>query len=282
MSRDGGSPMEIIGGEIRHYREQAGLSLDAVSGIVYLSAGMVQKIERGVRAPTADFIRRMEESELFDTRGALQRLYDRLRRYLRSGTVPAWYLPFTERLEAARRVYSCSALILDGLLQTEGYTRAVLATRTGITPEELDAEVAERIARQQAITGGTTRSWFLLDEMILHREIGSRAVMAELCSHLIELAALPGVVIQLVPAGSGAHEGLRGPFVLLDMPDGSVTAYEDAASAGHMVDDADAVSDLRDIWEALLTTTLTASESIRRIRQLEEEWQHERVAEVKL
>jgi hypothetical protein len=56
---------------------------------------------------------------------------------------------------------------------------------------------------------------FIIDESVLLRAIGGRAVMRAQLEHLEKVAARSHVAIRVVPLALGEHVGLRGPFVLL-------------------------------------------------------------------
>ena len=54
--------------------------------------------------------------------------------------------------------------------------------------------------------------WVILDQWVLRRPVGGRHVMLEQVNRLIEAARLPHIVIEVIPAGVGAHEGVTGAF----------------------------------------------------------------------
>ncbi len=66
-------------------------------------------------------------------------------------------------------------LVVPGLLQAEDYARAILSARPDGYLDDLDEQVAARLARQ-AILGrtGAPQLWCTLDEGVLHRAIGGR------------------------------------------------------------------------------------------------------------
>ena len=70
---------------------------------------------------------------------------------------------------------------------------------------------------------------FLLDEAVIHRVAGSRAVTSRQLKHLVELADLPNVTIQVVHFAAGFHTGMKGPFKIIefdDTPDENVVLLE--------------------------------------------------------
>ncbi|MGJ3560555.1 DUF5753 domain-containing protein [Streptomyces sp. INA 01156] len=112
-------------------------------------------------------------------------------------------------------------LLVPGLLQTEDYARAVIAQmRPDLTPDQVDALVKVRMERQDSRLSGERPADLraVLDEAVLHRVVGSPAVMREQFDHLVQAGEQPNVTIQLLPFSLGAHPGLYGPFVILTFP----------------------------------------------------------------
>lgn len=52
----------------------------------------------------------------------------------------------------------------------------------------------------------------VIGENVLRTMIGSAEIMAEQLAHVAEVACRPHVVVQILPAGTGAHAGLSGAF----------------------------------------------------------------------
>ena len=68
------------------------------------------------------------------------------------------------------------------------------------------------------------RLWAVLDEAVLRRPIGGRAVLREQIESLIEAVEQPNVRLQVIPFESGGHAAAGGAFSILrfphqDMPD---------------------------------------------------------------
>jgi transcriptional regulator with XRE-family HTH domain len=267
--------MQVWGAMMRHYRERAGLSCDQLAGIVYLSAPMLHKVEAGARAPSRDLVRRCEQSERLSPGGVLGKLYDEMRPFLKFGVHPAWLLEWADKEKAARLLLSVSLLVLDGLLQTEGYARAILATRDGITPEEVDEQVTALLARQEVLTRAKpVRLRAIVDEGVLRRQAGSRQVMREACEHLAEMAARPNITLQVIPLAAGAHEGLRGSsFILAELDGAPAQACQDTAAGGQVIEEPEQVAGLRQLWDTLQAVTLPAEDSLRMIEKIGQEWQ---------
>jgi hypothetical protein len=106
--------------------------------------------------------------------------------------------------------------------------RAVLSVEP-YTARQLDELVAARLERQTVI--GRAYLTAVMDQHVLHRLIGSAAVMAEQCAHLAGLAERPDIALHVVP--DGTNVGLWGAFDIATR-DSAVTvrlsALEDIAS----------------------------------------------------
>jgi hypothetical protein len=96
---------------------------------------------------------------------------------------------------------------LSGLLQTEGYARAILTVEPGVTDDEVSARLAARLERQAILTrDDPPTAWFMVDEAALRRRVGSPEAMAAQLAHLAGVARLPNITIQVVPStGESPH-----------------------------------------------------------------------------
>lgn len=114
-----------------------------------------------------------------------------------------------------------NALIVPGLLQTEAYARAIIeAGPDELDAAEIDRQLEIRAKRQSILTGpDPLRLWVVLDEAALRRPVGGPDVMREQLAHLLELAKLARVTVQVTPFEAGAHPGVTGPFTIMLFPD---------------------------------------------------------------
>ncbi|GAA5047342.1 helix-turn-helix domain-containing protein [Nocardia callitridis] len=124
--------------------------------------------------------------------------------------------------EAAQRLISYENELIPGLLQTEGYTRALLsAARQELSAHEIDRRVEFRKTRQTMLTRDEAplRLDVVIGEEALARRIGSHEVHVEQLDHLLALSEVSTVRIRVVPTASGYHDGLHADrFVMLEFP----------------------------------------------------------------
>ena len=151
---------------------------------------------------------------------------ERLMTLARQGKQRGWWqeyaLPYGTYvgLEAdAASISEYDSDLVAGLLQVEGYARAVVQAVTDPPLDDATVEqrVEARIKRQVLLTQDGGPSFHcILDEGALRRPVGGHAVMRAQLARIIELAGLPRVTFQLIPLDVGAHPGLDRTFVILE------------------------------------------------------------------
>ncbi|HEV2244204.1 MAG TPA: helix-turn-helix transcriptional regulator [Streptosporangiaceae bacterium] len=124
--------------------------------------------------------------------------------------------------EAAASFSWYESELVPGLLQTEGYARAVIAAdKPGVEEEEIDRRVHVRIARQALLTRVTAAPELriVLNEAIVRRPVGGAMVMAAQLRRLLDASNLPNVALRIMPFSAGLHLGvMSGPFEILRFP----------------------------------------------------------------
>ncbi|MGY6019247.1 helix-turn-helix domain-containing protein [Streptomyces spinosirectus] len=132
------------------------------------------------------------------------------------GVLPPTYRDFISLESQASAMSTLETSVVPGLLQTPDYARAVTRAAVGGPDDErLDALVEVRLARQDVLRSNPPLSLSaVLDEAVLHREVGGPDVMARQLRRLLDTAHLPQVRLQVLPFAAGAHVGVTGPFVI--------------------------------------------------------------------
>jgi|SRR5450755_640638 transcriptional regulator with XRE-family HTH domain len=191
------SALALFADELRAARERAGLSRDDLGERMNYSGSLVGMVETLKRVPQADFAARCDD--VLDYPGTFARLQKRLRAL----PFPASFRPFAAYEEIATALRSFEHTLVPGLLQTPEYARAVLAVRPNTSPDELDDMVAARLARQAILDQDSPPAlWAVIDEAVLHREIGGAKVMADQLLHLVDMSDRPNVTLQVIPYSS--------------------------------------------------------------------------------
>jgi DNA-binding XRE family transcriptional regulator len=173
----------------------------------------------------------------------------RLRRRAESTHDPDWLRQSTEYEANSAVIRQYDGLLVPGLLQTEAYARAGFAS-AGIA--DGDEFWNERLSRQAILQGDDPpQLYVLLDQAVISRHSGGRAVMREQLAHLLQLSELPHVVLRIIPWEAGSHMGQDGAFKMMTSVKGADVVYVEAAHEGRLITDPTKVRSFGLRWERI-------------------------------
>ncbi|MFD0856864.1 Scr1 family TA system antitoxin-like transcriptional regulator [Actinomadura adrarensis] len=253
-----GAALAYWGDELRYHREEAGLTQTELARRVFVSPSLIAMIETGRRAPKPQFIKATDTA--LDTGGALGRLWKRI---IQSSYLE-WFRPFVDVESDAETILEFSAQAVPGLLQTEQYARAQIRYgRPRDSDEQIERHVAARMSRQEILNPEKPPFlWVILDEAALRRPVGGPTVMREQFDWLVQKAASPDIILQVLPFLSGAHAGLSGPMILFSLPDDTRLAYAEGFGGGQLIGRPEEVEECRLCLDLLRADALPPEESV--------------------
>lgn len=258
---------DMFAEELKAARAQKGWSVAEVADRIGFSPSTIKNIESGQRAPTPDQAERLDRA--FESPGT----FARTERRMRGVPFSVGFRPFTPHEQGARTIKTAHQLLLPGLYQTSDYALTVLKTR----PETADDIVKERLAarlERQAILYRSDppppRMISLITEQALYANIGGPAVMAAQTEHLLELAQMPRITIQILP--DQAHAGLDGAFLIAETAHHIDTVFLETAMGGQVIESPDAAEEMAVLFDALRAEALTASASLEVIKEAAQRW----------
>ncbi|MEV0090108.1 helix-turn-helix transcriptional regulator [Streptomyces sp. NPDC050738] len=251
------------GTELRRLREEAGLSQEQLGGCVFCTGSLVGQVETARRVPTRDFSERVDAA--LGTEGQLARLAGLV---LRS-QLPSWFQQYAEMEAKAAYISTFQAQLVDGLLQTEAYARAVLGV---LTEDNIDARVEARMERQRILLReDPPLMWVVLSEAVLHQQIGGREVMRDQLAHLLSFQESRWVNVQVLPYAAGQHPGLMGSFNALRFEGDPDLIYTEDFVQGHMTAHPEKVKESQLRYAHLQAAALSLVESAALIARVMEE-----------
>ncbi|WP_433340755.1 helix-turn-helix domain-containing protein [Streptomyces sp. CA-253872] len=225
------------GDQVRLWRDGARVSRDALATEAGYSVDYVKSMEYGRRKPTTHLLQVADQ--MCGAHGKLLAATQ----FLAPEKYPARSAQYMAAEAEAVAVFWYEVLLIPGLLQHESYVRALMAENCPpLEDTEIESRVRARLDRQEAMKSRRATIYtFVIHEGALRSGIGGPDVMRRQLEHLLVLADLPHVSIQVVPHGRGNGIVLGGPFVLLDNPDHTRYAYIEGQSTSVLHSDADAV-----------------------------------------
>ncbi|WP_431970240.1 helix-turn-helix domain-containing protein [Nocardia sp. bgisy134] len=210
-----------LGGQLRKLRESCSITREAAGDAIRGSHAKISRLELGRTGFKERDIRDL--LTLYGVTDPVER--ERFLALARQANEPGWWHRYSDLLpswfgtylgleQAANKIRTYEAHLVPGLLQTPEYARAVLSLGND------DADTERRVAvrqRRQEILHRTDPPivWAVIDEAALHRPVGGPQVHREQMQHLIALAGLPNVTLQVLPYSAGEHAAAGSSFSIL-------------------------------------------------------------------
>ncbi|RZS43407.1 transcriptional regulator with XRE-family HTH domain [Herbihabitans rhizosphaerae] len=211
-----------LGKKLREMREAAGKTLEEAGAYLDMSRSALQRWESGETRPNINVVRSM--MDLYDCRP--EGLLDEVRAVREK----AWYEDFgieglggsyIDAETESDAVHELTLQFVPGLLQTEGYMRALFAAGfPPMTQGEIDKQTKVRLIRQERLLSvqRPLELIAIVAELALHLPVGGPDVMGAQLRRIVEMTKLPTVTVQVIPRARGAHGGMRADFTLLHFP----------------------------------------------------------------
>ncbi len=269
----------ILGTQLRRLREAAGVTPDRAGYEIRASRSKISRMEHG-RVGFKD----RDVADLLTLYGITdEQMRARMLASARHANAPGWWSKYGDLLPdwfeeylglegAASVIRTFELQFVHGLFQTEPYARAVTLLGHKTAPaDEIDRRVSLRLKRQEIFTSPELpQVWSVMDEAVLRRAVGGRAVMRAQLERLAEVASLPQVTIQVVPFGGGGHAAAGGSFTILrfaepELPD---VVYIEQLTSALYLDGREDVDHYREVMNELSTQALTPDRTARFLAEI--------------
>jgi transcriptional regulator with XRE-family HTH domain len=257
-----------LGALLRKLRTEKGLTVEQAADRLLFSMSKLSRMETGHGVATPRDVRDL--CDLYGVTDEAER--DHMMQLAAEGKRQAWWQSYELNyatyvgLEAeAIAIGDFQSSVVPGLLQIADYARAGHeAAMPRLSPNRIDMQIKAKLTRQSLLTRASPPLFTaILDEAVLHRVAGGPQVMVAQLAHLIEVARLPNVTIQVIPFTFGSHPGLESNFNILDMtpPTPSVVFVEGLVGSVYLERPED-LKRYREVFERLQTMALSPKDSI--------------------
>jgi len=245
------NPVSHFGRQLKKERLAHGWSLPELSRRTGIDAGHLSRIENGKRPPT-EAIALACDRAFPERKSWFSEFYEESRSW-----APPGFRSWAEYEDRAVSLRVWSPGVIDGLLQTEEYARALLSTAPGVSDEIVGVRLASRMSRQRRILqrADPPRACWVIDHTALYRCVGSPEIMAGQMRHLAATAAVPAVTVQVLPAA--AHPATQSGFMVADS-----AAYAEHVAGGYVFTDQETVTSLECLFDMLRGECYRVSESL--------------------
>ena len=260
---------QFVGRELRIARDAKGISRANLAVRFPVSESTIKWWETGRTVPRADYIPQLVE--WLDLSETVVRAIEDL---ANNEVAPEWLGKWARLERKSSSLLTFVPLVIDGLLQTPEYAGAVL--RLGKEAAvDLDAQVDERMKRQDVLHRDDPPPPLyhaIMDEAAIRRPVGGKKTMSDQLLHVVDLARLEMVIIQILPFEVGEHAGLAGASFMLASFNGTEVAYVDNALRGDVIELPEDVASIRRLWQKLSAKACREDESLEMIKEAAERW----------
>ncbi|MFJ9029297.1 helix-turn-helix domain-containing protein [Streptomyces sp. NPDC102274] len=211
--------------ELKKLRDENALTCNQVGKALDWSGSKVNRLETGQG--------RVQPSDV----DALCRFYgtsDELRELLKSlakqskikgwwhahgDAVPAWFSVYVGLEQAAANLRTFQTEIIPGLLQTAEYATELTRVAPDQAPGDIQRLVDVRMRRQELLSSvSPPEFWAVVHQSALMHVVGNRKVMVGQLKHVLDMAKLRNVTVQVLPHDAGAYP-ITGAFTMLSFPE---------------------------------------------------------------
>ncbi|MFI9832898.1 helix-turn-helix domain-containing protein [Streptomyces sp. NPDC051913] len=224
---------ERVAQRLRDLRADAGITGSELAERCGWTHPKTSRLENARTPPTPDDIGRWcaacgagEQAEdiIAQSRDAAS-LYSEWRRKARSG-LKRLQESYVELYQSTELFRMYSPTLVPGLLQTEGYARALLSVNARMLgiPDDSEEAAAARVERSKVIHEPGHRFVMLVEEGVLRYQLGDSDAMAAQLGYLLTAGALPSVSLGIIP--SATRERVLWPQELFHVYDDTLVSVE--------------------------------------------------------
>lgn len=265
---------------LRRQREETGRTQGDIAKSLDWSLSKLQRIEAGENSiSTTDLQALLGQLKVTDP--------DRISSLVAEARVARgrsrWDEPrYRENLTAATKMlldFEAAATVIrtfqmvtfPGVLQTPQFAEAVLQAWAGdLTDLEREVRLEVRVERRTHVLDriDPPRYMFLLDEAMLHRDIGGPQVFTDQLRHVLSEATIGRIELRVAPFSVPARTNVHFPFTVLTMADDEdCILYRENYESDEIIQVPERVQRNLDIFAQLWEQSLPEDESLHRIEE---------------
>ncbi|MGW1283229.1 helix-turn-helix domain-containing protein [Streptomyces sp. NPDC002586] len=223
--------VQAVGRLLRVCRKAAGLTVSELAEAMGYGEDMIRKIERGARIPRPEFLDRADQ--LLRAQGHLRAFMEDMRK----ARYPKKIRELAELEGRAVEMLLYGSHNIHGLLQTPEYARTLFEMRQpALSADAVEQATAARMARKAVFERDPAPTLsFVQEQVTLERPYGGKMVLRRQLEHLLEVAQLRNITLQVMPTARDEHAGAQGLIQVLKFADGTAIGRSSGAFNGRPV-----------------------------------------------
>ncbi|GHE12399.1 helix-turn-helix domain-containing protein [Streptomyces alanosinicus] len=225
--------VQAVGRLLRVCREAAGLTVSELAEAMGYGEDMIRKIERGARIPRPEFLDKADR--LLKAQGHLRAFMEDMKK----ARYPKKIRELADLEGRAVEMLLYGSHNIHGLLQTPEYARTLFGTRQpALSEDAVEQATAARMARKAVFEREPAPTLsFVQEQVTLERPYGGKMVLRRQLEHLLEVAQLRNVTLQVMPTDREENAGAAGLIQVLKFADGTAIGRSSGVLNGRPISD---------------------------------------------
>lgn len=256
--------LRCFGRQMKLLREVAGLTQAQLGERVGYGEAQIAAVEQGRRIPKPELVDAVDR--VVEARGVLVAMKEEVAR----ARYPSFFRRFVSLEAEAAELHAYDIHLINGLLQSEDYMRAVFTMwRPLLDHEVVEQRVAARLERRKLfLRRPAPLLSFVIEEQVLRRPVGGDSVLRGQLEQLLLYGHERNIEIQVMPMRRDEHAGLGGAFTLIHLEDERRMGYMEVQEASILYTAPKKVSPLEATYGVLRAQALTPRDSLAFIEKL--------------
>ncbi|MEU6348115.1 helix-turn-helix transcriptional regulator [Streptomyces sp. NPDC047072] len=215
--------VQAVGRLLKVCRESTGMRAADFGELMGYGEDIIRKMERGQRIPRPEFLDRADQ--VLKAQGHLKAFMEDMWK----ARYPKKVRELAQLEERAVEVLTYNNHNLHGLLQTPDHARALFEmVLPAYSEDEVERGIAARMSRKAIFDREPSPMLLFIQEQVtLERPYGGKDVQRRQLQHLLEVAQLRNVSLQVMPTGLEEHGGVHGLIQMLKFEDGTAIGRSD-------------------------------------------------------
>ncbi|MCJ1678405.1 helix-turn-helix transcriptional regulator [Streptomyces sp. APSN-46.1] len=263
-----GGATRLVAHLVRAFRERERLTQKELGAMLGYSAAAISAVETCAQPASDEMLIKLEA-----VIGGGMGLFEVARELVQKDKFPPHFQDFFDLEQQALILYLFESRVINGLFQTEDYARALFAGGFPVLSEQRIEELVEGRMARRALFDRDPMALieFIVDESVLIRDIGSKAIMRDQLAHLAQLARRRNVTVQVLRLDcglAGEHAGTGGGLTLVETPHHQRLVYMEQQDESMLISDPAKVNLYSQRYAKIRAQALGPRESLDFIEQL--------------
>jgi DNA-binding XRE family transcriptional regulator len=258
-----------FGKQMRKHRDALDLLQVDIAKVLGVVGSCYSSWETGARKVDEKYVNKLDEA--LKAGGRIAEEWEKASRQVKT---PFRFAELPELEGAATQIRDFQTLVFPGLIQTQGYARAIFEDGyPGMPSASVEELVRARISRQRILEEEPRPLvLFLIAEAVFHQQVGNRGpeLLHEQVQRVLHEMESGRVRVQIIPRDTKRHYGSGGPFRLYTFADEPSVASAEYMTGETVISDKNRYQECVTTFGLLQGEAHSESTSLQMVREMVE------------